>query len=108
MHEQLEEAVRDYLRLEEVTQEKGRAIIKQCSNSPTRFFKESKDLAEFYLANEKAIKEFLVDQGEQQIEDIEDAVLYVFETICEEMEEKAATVDEYNEYDDEWDGVSAQ
>ena len=100
MYDELKDAIREYLGTEKVSAEDGRKLINRCEISPKRFIKKTSDIAEFYLQNEQEIKALIEDHGEK-IEDIEDAVIFTFEVLCEEMEEEAAIIDEMHEYDDE-------
>lgn len=100
MYGELKNAIREYLGTEKVMQEDGRALIRRAGASPDKVFRTKSDIAEFYLRNEQEIKEFIVDQGEG-IDDIEDSVFFVFAILCEEMEEEAAIIDEFEEYNDE-------
>lgn len=97
MHPELEANVLEYLG---VDSEYGRAIIRATANSAADVFRKKSDIADFYLANEQEIKSFLHEYGEP-FEDIESAVKFVFERICEEIEEKKDWLEEIRQYDEE-------
>lgn len=96
MQEKLIQNICEYLRLEHMLAREGRTLIKRISNSARGIFRREADIADFYLANEAEIKSLLEEHG-KPFEDIETAVEFTFERVCEEMEEEAGWLDEFYE-----------
>ena len=96
MREELMQNICEYLRLEHMLAREGRALIKRISNSAKGLFQREADIADFYLANEAEITSLMEEYGEP-FEDIETAVEFTFERVCEEMEEEAGWLDDLYE-----------
>lgn len=100
MREELIQNVCEYLRLEHMLAQEGRILIRRIAGSAKGVFRRAADVADFYLANEADIKELMEEYGEP-FDEIETAVEFTFERICNELEEEEGWREEMRETLDE-------